>query len=141
MNLSLLEALAHLEHQQWTGWTTKLIHNGKSDLIGVCCLPDYENLPITTKLMFAVDASKTILILEANGVDIADRPLAVSFIEQMEYTQFKTWMQYAKKVWSDENIQKWQRQINTDYKDLSESERDLDREWAQKIIDCLPQIT
>ena len=36
---------------------------------------------------------------------------------------------------TDENVLKWSRQINVKYKDLSEKEKESDREWARKSFD------
>ena len=37
----------------------------------------------------------------------------------------------------DELIERWRRQMNTPYAELSEKEKDSDREWAKKLIDLL----
>ncbi len=36
-----------------------------------------------------------------------------------------------------EFVDKWTRQMNTDYHDLSEEEKDLDRKEAIRILECL----
>lgn len=36
-----------------------------------------------------------------------------------------------------EHIRRWQRQIRSSYAELSESEKESDREWARKILICL----
>jgi hypothetical protein len=33
-----------------------------------------------------------------------------------------------------ESIERWRRQIDTPYADLSEKEKDSDREWADKVM-------
>ena len=35
---------------------------------------------------------------------------------------------------TEENKKNWKRQINTKYIDLSEKEKDSDREWAEKVL-------
>jgi len=38
-----------------------------------------------------------------------------------------------------ESIERWRRQIDTPYADLSESEKDSDREWADKVMTLLKE--
>ena len=38
---------------------------------------------------------------------------------------------------TDENISRWRRQIKINYDDLSEKEKESDREWAWKTIEVL----
>jgi hypothetical protein len=67
-------------------------------------------------------------------------------IEQMadlEHEQWAHWTCYMLTVLckdhpelnKDENILRWSRQINVKYKDLSEKEKESDREWARKSFD------
>jgi hypothetical protein len=60
----------------------------------------------------------------------------------LEHEQWAHWTGYMLKVLldahpelgKDENVIQWSRQIITDYKDLSEKEKESDREWARKSI-------
>jgi hypothetical protein len=36
-----------------------------------------------------------------------------------------------------ESLERWRRQIDTPYADLSEKEKDSDREWADKVLEGL----
>jgi hypothetical protein len=36
-----------------------------------------------------------------------------------------------------ESIERWERQIEVPYTDLSEAEKESDRQWARKVLDCL----
>lgn len=39
-----------------------------------------------------------------------------------------------------ENIDRWRRQIETPYSELSEKEKDSDREWARKVLDIVEGV-
>ena len=67
-------------------------------------------------------------------------------IEQMadlEHEQWAHWTAHMLTVLckdhpelnKDENVLRWSRQINVKYKDLSEKEKESDREWARKSFD------
>ena len=43
----------------------------------------------------------------------------------------------AKSVKAIEAIKRWERQIETPYADLSEKEKDSDREWADRVLAAL----
>lgn len=46
--------------------------------------------------------------------------------------------QYSKYVsWFKEDFERWEHQIETPYKDLSEKEKDSDREWAKLALDLV----
>jgi L-rhamnose mutarotase len=63
----------------------------------------------------------------------------------MRYLQvkLKTIIEYeaGSEAWNrieaDPVMQRWVRQMETPYKDLSPKEKDSDREWAQKVLDLL----
>lgn len=40
-----------------------------------------------------------------------------------------------------EKVERWQRQMNTDYSDLTEREKDSDRSQADKILAVLPKVS
>lgn len=39
--------------------------------------------------------------------------------------------------WKSLDYERWRRQMNTPYSELSEKEKDSDREWARKLIELL----
>jgi hypothetical protein len=42
--------------------------------------------------------------------------------------------------YTSKNIERWKRQVKTPYRELSEKEKDSDREWAQKVISIIRGI-
>ena len=38
---------------------------------------------------------------------------------------------------TEENVARWRQQIEMDYQDLSESEKESDRQWARKAIEVV----
>jgi len=55
-------------------------------------------------------------------------------LSDLEHDQWAHWTEYMLDNNDEENHKRWRRQIATDYKDLSEDEKDGDREWAEKVI-------
>ena len=51
-----------------------------------------------------------------------------------EHEQWAHWTRYMLDNLTEENIARWRQQIETDYQDLSESEKESDRQWARKAI-------
>lgn len=58
-------------------------------------------------------------------------------LSALEHDQWAHWTQYMLDNLTDENIARWKKQCKTEYKNLSEKEKDSDREWADKVIDLL----
>jgi mannose-6-phosphate isomerase-like protein (cupin superfamily) len=58
-------------------------------------------------------------------------------LADLEHKQWAHWTKYMLENLSDREKARWERQIDTDYKDLSEKEKDGDREWADKVLDIL----
>lgn len=66
-------------------------------------------------------------------------------LADLEHEQWAHWMRYMLSLGSErvdgtwaidmEHIRRWQRQMDTPYADLSEKEKDSDREWADKALD------
>ena len=52
-----------------------------------------------------------------------------------EHQQWAHWTRYMLDNLTEENIARWRQQIEMDYQDLSESEKESDREWAWKAIE------
>ena len=58
-------------------------------------------------------------------------------LAKLEHEQWAHWMKYVlgmdyKTIYK--NVRKWNNQANTDYKDLSEKEKQSDRVWADKVL-------
>ena len=58
-------------------------------------------------------------------------------LAELEHIQWAHWTKYMLSNLSGENIQRWGEQIATPYMELSESDRDVDREWADKVLALL----
>ena len=66
----------------------------------------------------------------------------------LEHEQWAHWTAYFlqtllkdhPELGKDENILRWSRQILTEYKDLSEKEKESDRKWAQKSYDLFRDV-
>jgi hypothetical protein len=56
----------------------------------------------------------------------------------LEHEQWAHWTEYMVKSvpveFSNEDIKRWRRQIETPYEELSEYEKDSDRRWASKVL-------
>jgi hypothetical protein len=52
----------------------------------------------------------------------------------LEHEQWSHWTRYLLDNLSPENIARWQRQIETPYRELSEEEKEKDRIWARKVL-------
>ena len=51
-----------------------------------------------------------------------------------EHQQWAHWTKYMLDNLTEENIARWRKQIDTDYSDLTEKEKDSDRSWADKVM-------
>ena len=58
-----------------------------------------------------------------------------------EHEQWAHWTRYMLDNLTDENIARWRQQIEMDYQDLSESEKESDRQWARKAIEVTGILT
>ena len=61
-------------------------------------------------------------------------PIDVERLAALEHEQWAHWTRYMLDNLTPENIERWERQIATPYSDLSESEKESDREWARKVV-------
>ena len=51
----------------------------------------------------------------------------------LEHEQWAHWTRYMLDNLTPENIERWRRQIDTPYAQLTEAEKDSDRVWADKV--------
>ncbi len=58
-------------------------------------------------------------------------------LSELEHLQWCHWTEYMLNNLTPENIERWKRQINTPYIELSEKEKESDKKWAQKTIDII----
>jgi len=59
----------------------------------------------------------------------------------LEHDQWAHWTRYMLANLTPENIERWKRQVETPYSELSEKEKDSDREWADKVFEELGSVT
>ena len=55
----------------------------------------------------------------------------------LEHNQWAHWTAYMLDHLTDANIERWKRQLATPYADLSEKEKESDREWARKALSVI----
>jgi len=55
----------------------------------------------------------------------------------LEHEQWAAWTQHFLSNQAPENLERWKRQVAATYEELSESEKEADRAWAQKILALL----
>jgi len=65
---------------------------------------------------------------------ISEKKKILEELSDLEHKQWSHWTKYMLNNLTDENIDTWKKQIKTDYEDLSEKEKDSDREWARKVL-------
>lgn len=58
-------------------------------------------------------------------------------LADLEHRQWATWASYMLANLSPHNTERWQRQIRTPYANLTEIEKDSDREWAREALTVL----
>ena len=55
-------------------------------------------------------------------------------LAELEHQQWAHWTQHMLDNLTPENIERWRRQIDTPYAELSEGEKASDRQWADKVL-------
>lgn len=55
-------------------------------------------------------------------------------VAEIEHEQWVHWTVYMLDNLTPENIERWRRQTETPYSELSEEEKDSDRKWADRIL-------
>ena len=58
-------------------------------------------------------------------------------LADLEHRQWSKWCGYMLENMTPENIERWKRQMNTPYSQLSEQEKNSDREWAQRVLSLI----
>lgn len=85
--------------------------------------------------------------MEQNDKEVEETGLMRESLANLQHEIWSHWMRYlfSKGVTGHDGVfmlscqcvELWQRQMNTPYAELSDKEKDSDREQADKIIDCL----
>jgi hypothetical protein len=55
-------------------------------------------------------------------------------LAELEHIQWAHWTEYMLNNLTPLNIARWKKQIKTPYTQLSEKEKNSDREWADRVI-------
>ena len=55
-------------------------------------------------------------------------------LANLEHEQWAHWTRYMLNNLTPENIERWKGQCDTPYSELSEKEKESDREWARKVM-------
>lgn len=58
-------------------------------------------------------------------------------LAELEHIQWSHWTKYMLDNLTPENIERWRRQIDTPYGELSEKEKESDRVWARKVLEVI----
>lgn len=64
----------------------------------------------------------------------------LELLADQEHERWSKWMRWMFDNWTEENIVRWKRQMNTRYKDLSEFEKGSDRDEARKTLFLLGEV-
>ena len=71
-------------------------------------------------------------------IDGADESHNVrELLAEYAHVAWSGWMRYMLDNWDDEHLDRWRRQMDTDYHDLPEGEKESDRREADKILHIL----
>jgi len=55
-------------------------------------------------------------------------------LAELEHQQWAHWTKYMLDNLTPENIDRWKKQIETPYVELSEKEKESDREWTENVL-------
>lgn len=61
-------------------------------------------------------------------------------LANLEHEQWIHWTSYMLSNLTPENIERWKRQCETPYSDLTEKEKRSDREWARKVLNIIDEM-
>jgi len=76
---------------------------------------------------------------EKCNIILEDKEDVLEKLAELEHEQWAHWTKYMLNNLNDENISHWKEQIKTPYSDLSEKEKDSDREWARKALKIIKE--
>ena len=72
----------------------------------------------------------------ASGRLVDREAIDLEAVAAVEHDQWAHWTAYMLDNLSRENIVRWSLQIETPYAELTEAEKESDREWAAKAVDA-----
>lgn len=58
----------------------------------------------------------------------------LDLLANLEHDQWSHWIDYFYKNDTSKNRDRWNKQMKTSYYELSEKERESDKEWANKVL-------
>ena len=61
-------------------------------------------------------------------------------LSAIEHEQWAHWTKHMLNNLTEGNIERWKRQAETSYTDLSEGEKESDRKWAVKVMEVFVDI-
>ncbi len=64
----------------------------------------------------------------------------LELLADSEHERWSRWMRWMFDNWTEENIIRWKRQIQTPYNQLSEQEKESDRKEARKILTVIHKV-
>lgn len=67
-------------------------------------------------------------------MDNESRVALLEILADLEHRQWAHWTRYMLDNYTPENVQRWREQLQTEYADLSEREKDSDRTWASTVL-------
>ena len=67
-------------------------------------------------------------------MDSASRRVLLEVLADLEQRQWAHWTRYMLDNYTPENVERWRKQVLTEYEDLSEREKDSDRTWASTVL-------
>ena len=68
------------------------------------------------------------------GINKMKEQYKLEELAELEHIQWAHWTRYMLNNLTPENIERWKRQIDTPYEELSEEEKNSDRKWARKVL-------
>ena len=74
------------------------------------------------------------------GINKMKEQYKLEELAELEHIQWAHWTRYMLNNLTPENIERWKRQIDTPYEELSEEEKNSDRKWARKVLDIVKLV-
>lgn len=68
---------------------------------------------------------------------ILDDKDLLEVLADQEHERWSGWMRWMFENWTDENIERWKKQMVTPYRDLPEHSKESDRKEARKTIEAI----